>query len=618
MAVQDKDAILGFSFLNFTEQCGIPLQFLATVSIVGAAKRIQQYSQYLAFVILIRCGNAKQSNWLFSRNVLSKLEASEINNYVTFCINTIKNNIKEIAKLDNSHVDSNFCVEITQVMPEILSRLCTKAPIETLQTIADFIVEIYLLPEKDKQAFQGVANLVRRLIKSYPTNRVNQLFETIKKIDWKLTENYQIVNNEFIDPYLIFLQFFDDIIEPSPEEIEDALKKMESTDEQIRIKGMILCYAIRNSFNEDQKKKYAELLWDKNFLDETGFPKNNVFLRSSFIKIPHPEGINVTELFKKLIFEKEQNKDDDFSNSINKFFIKDNCSKSFTYNFICDELQNGFGINASNRIKLDVRETKTVFDYVQNYWNENKQYLTNKSQNNIQAFVSDNVKMQFNDLLKIILCVIIPNVVELDSNETTDIKQLLDDLLNEMEKAHQVVDAIKIVFLAIFPDRLEETKQYIQRTSVKYSKQEVENIITGIWFLLIMKHKEIPIEIDIHQFIPYIIEHIKFWLSPGLSLALNYLGNIISDMPEYINDEIVKEILPVLEILIDETNPIKLKTRIAESELLDDRRKTMRLASNIFKYFEKQNKEQPDIILKWKELAESDNEFWEIKNQWES
>jgi hypothetical protein len=445
-----------------------------------------------------------------------------------------------------------------------------------LQKIADLIVELYTLQEKDKQVFHGIANLVNRLINSYPTNHAGQLFNIIRKIDWKPTLNNPRVGYEFVDPKLPFFQSFGDIIKPSQEEIETAFKKQESAEEQQNV--MMHCIPLQHSCNDDQNNKYE----------------------------------------KKSVLENIENQDI-FSQGYPKFYQNDHpISITDGYSEICEEWINGFGIFSSKRVKLNILETKKLFDYIQNYWNKNKQYLNDTFDKNYFMFgsIADEFKARFDSLLKVILFVIIPNTVEANATETICIKQELDTLLNEMNTTKLNISTVKLASLAVFPDCIEKIKQYIRQTFDSYNKQDVDGVILGIWVLFVMKYKKMPFEINTRQFISYIVEHIKSWLSPSLFSALHYLANIISETPEFFDGEIVNEIRPVLEILINETKLTNSQSRIVESNRLTDRREAMRLASIIFKYFEKQNKEQPAEIIKWKELAQSDDEFWEIKNQW--
>jgi hypothetical protein len=608
---RDRDAILGFSFLKYTEQSGSPFRLTDTVfekeSVIGAAERIKHYFLFWAFVMLARCGysNPNEDNGLFCRDDLSKLGVSDIDSYTLFCVDAIRNSANELIKLENPTVHKNICTTFAGNMPEFLSRLCTKCSFEKLQKIVDLIVELYSLPLTVKQAFQGIDKLVIRLIKSYPKDKASQLFDSIKKIDWKPADDLS-VNDEFVNPNVEFFRHFSYVIIPSSEEIENTLKGLESCKSiGERINKIGYCLAIMHSFNEEQNKKFANLLWDAQFIDKnTKFPDTkNTYLCSSFVFMPYPKEIDAVRLFKEKLFSYQENKD---------IFSQIQGGGDFIY----EEWKNGYGILNKNRLKLNMQETEWLLAYVREYVRKHKQ-PSNKETNDLTIdWFNSFSKRQIKLVESIVLLVVIPNIVESYNEYTTDIRQKLDVLLEEMKTANWDTSSVKIVSLAVFTDRIEQTKQYIRQMFIRFSKQEINGIIHGIGILALIKNENPHIQIYTDTFVPYITEHIKNWLSPSLPYALSFFEELLSEIPEIVDVELVKEILPVLEILIDETNMSNSKSNIKEKNLLLVRQKAMRLASTLSKYFEGKNEQQPSEILLWKGVSKSEDEFWEIRNQW--
>jgi len=608
----DNEMLLGYSYLIFAEETGAPFKLansnFSKDSAVGAAKRIKAYCFHWAFITLLRTGDIKEVDTFFDREDMSILKQEDADYYVDLCIESLGGMQKDIAGLDNPHIAKNLAANYAEIIPEILSRLCTKCSTDALHKILDYLVKIYNLSEKDKQAFRGVDKLVKRFIMVYPVSNSRFVFDALKKVAYQ-PDNWLESVCGFIDPYLPFVNRISKDFKPTVEDIEFALTLLETH----RRQGMSLCFAFRQSLNHEQKQRYAALLWDEKYLDaKTGFPQSDVFLNSVFIDIPAPDGVNVLERFKTYSMENIKDKDI-FGNTAGSAQSAGEQSIAMTggWSWMATEWEVGYGIFSAKNIELNADETQILYDYVRSYWEKSKHNLIESSTPYFS--ISGEFHSRFQTLLRVLAVVVIPNAIK---NNTETIKGDIDKLLMEMGSSGLNVGLVKIVSLVLFPDRQADIQRYAQQVFSRFSKLEVESVLKGFHILLVMKHVGIAFVLDTQWAVGCIAEHIKNWLSPVLDSAMFYLTDIVITTPQFIEDRIISDILPALDILTKETDLRNRKSRIVQSNRLACRKACMGLASSIAKYYESKNVALPTEVQKWQSIATSSDEFWEIRNEW--
>ena len=609
----DKEMLLGYSYLIYAEETGIPFR-LANCnfdkdSAVGAAKRIKTYCFHWAFITLLRAGDIKEVDTFFDREDMSSLNQNDADYYADLCIESLDGIQKDIAGLDAPHIEKNLAANYAEIIPEILSRLCSKCSTDTLHKILDYLVKVYSLPDKDKQAFRGVNKLVERFMKVCSVSNSRFVFNALKKIGYQPDKNWLTTVCGFINPYLPFVNRLGKDFNPSEEDIEFALTLLETRSQQ----GMSLCFAFRQSLNDEQRQRCADLLWNEEYLDaQTGFPQSDVFLNSVFIDMPAPNSINAVERFKKYSLENIKDKEI-FGNATGTAQTADRQSIAMTdgWSRMAMEWEAGYGIFSAKNIEIDTAETQTIYDYIRFYWERNKNKLNEPS--NPFFSCADEFNSRFRTLLRVLAVVVIPSAIK---NNTEMIKGDVDKLLMEMDSSGLNIGLIKIVSLALFPDRKIDIEIFVRQIFSQFNKSEVESVLKGFHILLIMKHTGVSFELDTQWAVDSIAEHIKNWLSPALDSAMFDLTDILFTAPQFVEDGIISDILPVLEILTKETDLKNRKSRIVSSDRLACRKACMALASGIAKYYECNNKELPTEVQKWQSIATSSDEFWEIRNEW--
>ncbi|EMG10172.1 hypothetical protein LEP1GSC151_0453 [Leptospira interrogans serovar Grippotyphosa str. LT2186] len=109
-----------------------------------------------------------------------------------------------------------------------------------------------------------------------------------------------------------------------------------------------------------------------------------------------------------------------------------------------------------------------------------------------------------------------------------------------------------------------------------------------------------------------------FWRSPiGLSGSINSIGLIIEKYADYVNEAHLNKILLGLENLTYETNVFNNSEIYHDYQKLEIRRDAARLSFKLFNLYLDRGYEIPPALNSWKNICQSDEEFSEIKLQWQ-
>lgn len=80
--------------------------------------------------------------------------------------------------------------------------------------------------------------------------------------------------------------------------------------------------------------------------------------------------------------------------------------------------------------------------------------------------------------------------------------------------------------------------------------------------------------------------------------------------------EFLQDIIIGLQFLIDETSLDNSKSLFNFIDRLDCRIRTASLAYTLFNYYNDNNLDIPEVLLKWKDICLSTEEFSDVRNQW--
>lgn len=297
-----------YQLLRFIEEVGAPFRVgNATIdkkSFLASAIAVGKSSPHWAIHIVIRIGDAKGAEALLDRHFLCKLDSRTTNRIFETCMRALTTVLATEPRSEPQVSLNGLRDRIAGVVPEILSRLCSRLSNTARWRIIDFLRSAYSSTEK--VVFRGMGNLVRRLIVAFPETEHFKLLPRLLEIRAP-SSLPQAVIDEYPNPFL----YLDSNKIPKPEAwsfqivpsfIDRVLSRAELAPPQ-QHQWLISTLVRLQEFkvlSQSQKKRLGKVLW-LNIEPRTGLPGNTDFYPFAFLATPYPEDRNPVQLFKKYI-----------------------------------------------------------------------------------------------------------------------------------------------------------------------------------------------------------------------------------------------------------------------------------------------------------------------------
>ena len=178
-----KDFRLAIEFISFREITGIPFRLSIVVykeGVLGAVKRLAPYSPIYPVVLSVLIEDEKIIKSILTRKYLAKIPIDIVDALVDTCVQSCSSAIKALESLEKPYYKSRLVEFPLEVMPEILSRLCTKCSAEKFPILLELACEMY--EKNELNGISGIDSFVYRLIECMPLEQMMNHIE----IFWKL------------------------------------------------------------------------------------------------------------------------------------------------------------------------------------------------------------------------------------------------------------------------------------------------------------------------------------------------------------------------------------------------------------------------------------------------
>lgn len=165
----DKDILIAMEFLGFRESTGIPFRISNVVNkrgAMGSAKRIAPYSALYPIVLSVLTQDDKIISQIWSRNYMSDLTAEDADSLVDLCNSALNTSLDNINSSTNLFFNKKLVEFPLTIMPEILSRLCSKCSSDKFYQILQTIVRLYSF--HGNRSMPDTRALTRRFIRCVP------------------------------------------------------------------------------------------------------------------------------------------------------------------------------------------------------------------------------------------------------------------------------------------------------------------------------------------------------------------------------------------------------------------------------------------------------------------
>ena len=296
---RNHESMVAYRYLRFREDSGLPL-LMSTKSTASAASRILSSDPYWAAAAFVQTGAYPEVDQVFDRETLARFDTAYVDSLIDRYLNALENATEHGVQTGQAW-SNEFATALTKVVPEVVSRLCSKSSDESKYRLLDYLIDLHR--SRGKLIYHGVRNLTRRLLTSLS---VKQRVTTIPRLLEIATpsELSPFEKDEFVNPFNSLLLDKRWIVEqpviPS-HTIQALIYSAASTAALPRewaLSTLGTLYDL-DMLGSDDQSAMATVLWNE--LDRYGLPKGTGFRRFGFLSLPHPPGVDPVAAFKEYI-----------------------------------------------------------------------------------------------------------------------------------------------------------------------------------------------------------------------------------------------------------------------------------------------------------------------------
>lgn len=284
---EDKDCLLAYSFLRFREETGIPF-WIGNVhhgreAACGAVERIAQYSEYWSILTIVRSDEPKAVGNAITRGILSAWSQAEVDRQVHLYVEAVLRTEKLLVP-DDWFYRENFVRLSADVLPEVLSELCTRCSPTFTEKLLDCLEIIYNSPQR--MCYQQALSLTKRLLAVYPKDKRRELI--LRLIDFPIKESDQFEQQYFPNP----LMFVPVMQAPQKQFLDKPLVEVEKLfidqawHDNTVLSKLMYCL-MHGLLTESQAINLRDALWENGQFHS---PKG--WLSSICFRFPEPLGID--------------------------------------------------------------------------------------------------------------------------------------------------------------------------------------------------------------------------------------------------------------------------------------------------------------------------------------
>ena len=608
LGTTDPEVLNAISFLRFCEEIGLPFRIghfsIATNIAKASLERASRYSFFWAAATLVRVGDEKAVDSVFNRAIIYRLATNVVDHLAINYLNVLK---QFMSPLRNNNRNGDYELRLTQLLPEIISRLCCKCSRKVNHSILDFLKEVYASPYKTN--YRGVKNLVKRLISSMTDVEQYNMVPDLLCIRFPGELN-QLTKSEYPNPFP-FLEISRKPDGASDLDIQEGIVDVlcnqalsDIIDERRWAISSLITLLKFKLINKHQIEKVSKALWSKKYTDKDDFPKGTDYYKFAFLNLPYPQEVDVIQLFKSHVKR-------------TPFPIQKKGQKTKSVDIlggripIVHEILGANSVDSSFWTKSEAIE---FFQLVKDWWDADKDELKkNDSEPDDFLSIKDEFKSRFYIMLKLVTEVICP---KLSKNSSDNIITDLRRLLKETKKYGLYTLEAESASLHIYPEKKNEvTKRICKALFSKNDNIEKDGLsaLTEIIFSGNYDNRNSRKNKAIEMLRQYVL-----WCSTNsVGSALWVIYRVLICSPTSFSDCLEDATIRRLEILVEETN-YDNKYLPTFEEKLELRRITSVLTATLWKHYKSNYLPVPKIIAKWRKICLSANEFSEIRNAWDS
>ncbi len=603
----DQELFNAYSFLRFCEEVGLPFRVgnytLAIKTAAGSLQRISRYSFFWAAATLVRLGDAKVVDNLFSRESVYKFAADEADRLVQNYLDAL-DKCRDDIRSGDAFKNNNYGVRLAHILPEVISRLCCRCSNEMKARLLGFVTAIYGSPEK--RNYRNVGNLVRRLISSMSQTERYALIPDLLKIPFPEGLNFSL-KDEFLNPFLV--REFNKKLECSvpalaiqPRLIDELLQHAALDNPDRRrwsISSLATLYTLQ-LLDAEQNRKFAVAIWRKT--DQYGLPSETDFHKFAFLRLPHPETSNPSELFKNYVAT------DQFP--IHKTEREAGIGITGGNIPLVFEI---LGANGNGEGFWTAEDAIGILKRLLTWWDADKDKLNEKEREPAWVVsIPEEFQARFACIVELLAEVVGP---KLSYDSPDDIKSDLGRLLKEMRERNLQTLRAEAACLHLYPEQEVDIYDRINESLISNREKAEEDGLEAI-AKIILRDTETESSAVEHDPIFMLSQYLTWRSTHSITKAMSIVIRILKNKPANFSTSLEVGALNQLNRLLSEAAYSTANSTLLFNEKVEIRRVAAFLAATLWKYYISDGSPVPSVIEKWRDVCLSPEEFAEIRNAW--
>jgi len=603
----DQEVLSAYAFLRFCEEVGLPFRVgshtLATKTAVASLQRISRYSSFWAFAALSRLGDAKVVDSLFSRESVYRFTANEADLLIQSYLDAL-NKCRDDIHAGDALRNCNYGVRLAEVLPEVISRLCCKCSIGTKQRVLGFISDLFASP--DRINYRNVGQLMKRLLGSMSEVEKYNLVPELLKIPFPENLNL-IVKDEFLNPFLLLdlnqrpecalaLEIQPGLVATLFQQavLDDADRRRWAISTLVKLSELQL-------LNMDQSKKLAEVIW--RITDQYGLPDGTDFYKFAFLRLPHPESVNPSHLFKPYI-------------KATPFPIQETKQArgvSITGGNI-PVVHDILGANGDGKSIWTTEDAVEILQRLLEWWDADKDRLSGE-ENRAAGFLSiqEEVRSRLSRIVKLVAEVVGP---KLGADSTDEIRSSLSRLLKEIREHGLPVLEAEAACLHIYPEQKADCYGRINEALISSQDNLEKDGLRAIANIMLSGIDSMTSSVKLDPAL-MLSQYLTWCPTQSITQALGIVVRILRNRSSSFTSGLEAATQKRLDRLLTETDYGNDNPSLTFDEKLEVRRVAAILAAALWTQYRSCGSAVPCVVENWRKTCLSPDEFSEIRNAWE-
>jgi hypothetical protein len=616
----DEGSRLGYAFLRYCEDVGMPFA-LANVNLAHetaqhAAEKIAPNNPDWAVVTLMRIGKPNLADSFFGRAYLARMTVDTADETAGRFIK-IFNAAQQHVDGDTILTDKHLGVRIVRLVPEVLSRFCTKCSLARRDDIFSLLQVLYANPTIGLS--EGTAHLADRLLGSYTKHeqldRVPLLLEFPTSFNTQnvLVPHYFPEPFEFLSVGVLDVRAHQTAAIPR-EAIATLISKMVSGDshERLRVGRRLGVLHELGLLDDEQKRAFGAGIWAR--VGQNGFPADMPFYVWAYLVYPTPPEIAFLAMFKTYVFHWSHTSIDSNAGAVT-VNQTGRASVQITQGNI-GWCQNVLG--ATKRIKgsgpIDWTENEAIilFGKLVDWWNAGNERLREPDEFPFMESIPDEFRARYRKLVEVLALVVAPR---LSVQTNPDVLSRVSSLLLELEEYGIPALLARVACVHLFPNSVDGVFQVIVEQLCGSDRDRVLNATVALRQLVLVEHHHGDARFG--TLLRLLGQQVKWRREVALVFAMQVGKAVVAETPDLLSEDMLRDILEGLRHLLNESKPGLNVTDERIAGRLVFRENAASLAFALYNYYSARRLQVPPVIVEWQKVCGDPEEFAEIRNQWQ-